>query len=132
MLPALVLSTASLAFIARMTRSCLLEVLGEDYVRTARSKGLREALVIYQHALRNAAVPILVTIGLQLGHAHGGAVLTETIFTWPGIGTYAVSAVENQDYPALMGFAVTFSFLYALVNVVVDVLAYWLNPRVSV
>jgi ABC-type dipeptide/oligopeptide/nickel transport system permease component len=131
-LPALVLSSVSLAFIARMTRSCLLEVLGEDYVRTARAKGLREALVIYKHALRNAAVPILVTVGLQLGTLMGGAVLTETIFTWPGIGTYAVNAVENQDYPALMGFAVTFSFLYALLNVVVDVLTYWLNPRISV
>jgi len=131
-LPALVLSSVSLAFIARMTRSCLLEVLGEDYVRTARAKGLREALVVYKHALRNAAVPILITVGLQLGTLMGGAVLTETIFTWPGIGTYAVNAVENQDYPALMGFAVTFSFLYALLNVVVDVLAYWLNPRISV
>jgi peptide/nickel transport system permease protein len=100
-------------------------------VRTARAKGLRETLVIHKHALRNAAVPIVVTIGLQLGTLMGGAVLTETIFTWPGIGTYAVSAVENQDYPALMGFAVTFSFLYALLNVVVDVLASFLNPRMA-
>jgi peptide/nickel transport system permease protein len=131
-LPALVLSSVSLAFIARMTRSCLLEVLAEDYVRTARAKGIREAVIVYKHALRNGAAPILVTIGLQLGTLMGGAVLTETIFAWPGIGTYAVSAVENQDYPALMGFAVTFSFLYALLNVIVDVLTFRLDPRMSV
>ena len=130
-LPAVVLSSVSLAFVARMTRSCLLEVFGEDYVRTARAKGVRESIVIYKHALRNAAVPILVTIGLQLGTLMGGAVLTETIFTWPGVGIYAVSAVENQDYPALMGFAVTFSFLYALLNLVVDLLTSWINPRIA-
>jgi peptide/nickel transport system permease protein len=130
-LPALVLSSVSLAFIARMTRSCMLEVLNEDYVRTARAKGVREALVVYKHALRNAAVPILVTVGLQMGTLMGGAVLTETIFTWPGVGTYAVTALENQDYPALMGFAMTFSFVYALLNVAVDVLTHWLNPRMA-
>lgn len=131
-LPAVVLSSVSLAFIARMTRSCMLEVLSEDYVRTARAKGLAERGVIGKHALRNASVPVVVTIGLQLGTLMGGAVLTETIFTWPGVGTYAITAVENQDYPALMGFAVAFSLLYAFINVAVDVSTAWLNPRVSV
>jgi peptide/nickel transport system permease protein len=131
LLPALVLSSVSLAFVARMTRSCMLEVMGEDYVRTARAKGLGEPAVVSKHALRNAAVPIVVTIGLQLGTLMGGAVLTETIFTWPGVGTYAITAVENQDYPALMGFAVTFSLLYAFINLVVDLCAEWLNPRIS-
>ena len=130
-LPAVVLSSVSLAFIARMTRSCMLEVLSEDYVRTARAKGMAERGVIGKHALRNASVPIVVTIGLQLGTLMGGAVLTETIFTWPGVGTYAITAVENQDYPALMGFAVAFSLLYAVINVAVDVSTAWLNPRVS-
>lgn len=131
-LPAVVLSSVSLAFIARMTRSCMLEVMGEDYVRTARAKGVAERGVVGKHALRNAAVPVVVTIGLQLGTLMGGAVLTETIFTWPGVGTYAIAAVENQDYPALMGFAVTFSFLYALLNLGVDACTVWLNPRISV
>jgi peptide/nickel transport system permease protein len=131
-LPAVVLSSVSLAFIARMTRSCMLEVLGEDYVRTARAKGVAERGIVGKHALRNAAVPVVVTVGLQLGTLMGGAVLTETIFTWPGAGTYAIAAVENQDYPALMGFAVTFSFLYALINLAVDVCMVWLNPRISI
>lgn len=131
-LPAIVLSSVSLAFIARMTRSCMLEVLSEDYVRTARAKGVAERGVVGKHALRNAAVPVVVTIGLQLGTLMGGAVLTETIFTWPGVGTYAIAAVENQDYPALMGFAVAFSLLYAVINMAVDVSMAWLNPRVSV
>lgn len=128
-LPAVILSSLSLAIVVRMTRACMLEVLHAEYVRTARAKGLSEMVVVLKHTLRNAAVPILTAVGLQTGALMGGAVLTETIFTWPGIGTYALAAVEHQDYPAIMGFAVVFSLLYAVINLVVDVVTMLLNPR---
>lgn len=130
-LPALILSSTSVALITRMTRSCVLDVLREDYVRTARAKGVAERYVLAKHALSNASVPIVTAVGLQMGTLMGGAVLTETIFTWPGVGTYAVTAVENQDYPAIMGFAMMFSMLYALINVVVDISCFLLHPQMT-
>src|SRR5687768_8735495 len=99
-LPASILSVISLAMITRVTRAAMLDILHEDYLRTARAKGVPESRVVLKHALRNASVPILTVVGLQLGQLIGGVVITETIFSWPGLGLYAVTAVENQDYPA--------------------------------
>ena len=129
-LPAAILSVISLAMITRVTRAALLDVLHEDYLRTARAKGLGEARVVLKHALRNAAVPILTIVGLQLGQLIGGVVVTETIFSWPGLGLYAVTAVENQDYPALMAFTLITSAMYVTINVVVDLLYPLLSPQI--
>lgn len=131
LMPMVVLSGFSLALISRTTRSCMLEVLGEDYIRTARSKGLKELKVIYKHALKNAMVPIITVIGIQLGQLMGGVVLTETIFSWPGLGLYAVSAIDNQDYPIIMMWALVFSFSYAVINLLVDLCCHVLNPQLS-
>jgi peptide/nickel transport system permease protein len=128
-LPASILSVISLAMITRVTRAAMLDILHEDYLRTARAKGLAEARVILGHALRNAAVPILTVVGLQLGQLIGGVVITETIFSWPGLGLYAVAAVENQDYPAIMAFTLLSTLAYVVINLGVDLLYPWLNPQ---
>ena len=129
-LPASILSVISLAMITRVTRAAMLDILHEDYLRTARAKGVPESRVVLKHALRNASVPILTVVGLQLGQLIGGVVITETIFSWPGLGLYAVTAVENQDYPALMAFTLVTTVVYVLINLVVDLLYPLLNPQV--
>ncbi len=128
-LPASILSVISLAMITRVTRAAMLDILHEDYLRTARAKGLPEARVILQHALGNAAVPIVTVVGIQLGQLIGGVVVTETIFAWPGLGLYAVTAVENQDYPAILGFTLVSTVAYVTINLVVDLLYPWLSPQ---
>jgi peptide/nickel transport system permease protein len=131
-LPASILSVVSLAMITRVTRAAMLDILHEDYLRTARAKGLAEPVVVLKHALRNASVPILTVLGIQLGQLIGGVVVTETIFSWPGLGLYAVTAVENQDYPAVIAFTLVTTVVYVLINLVVDLLYPVLNPQVRV
>jgi peptide/nickel transport system permease protein len=129
-LPASILSVISLAMITRVTRAAMLDILNEDYLRTARAKGVPEWRVVLKHALRNASVPILTVVGIQLGQLLGGVVITETIFSWPGLGLYAVTAVENQDYPAIMAFTFITTVVYVVINLVVDLLYPLLNPHV--
>ncbi len=131
-LPAIVLSTIPLAVIARQTRSAMLEVLGEDYVRTARAKGLRETRVTGLHAFRNALIPVVTTIGLQVGTLLAGAVLTETIFSWPGVGKWMIDAIGHRDYSVVQGGLLVIAVLVMVVNLVVDVLYALINPRIRV
>ena len=130
-LPAVTLALPSIAMIARMTRSSVLEVLREDYVRTARAKGVREQWVVVKHALRNAFIPILTLIGLQAGQLMGGAVLTETVFSWPGLGRLMVKAIFARDYVLLQGAVLVFALAFVVVNLAVDVAYGALDPRVS-
>ena len=129
-LPTIVLATVPLAIIARQTRSAMLEVLGEDYVRTARAKGLPPARVIGLHALRNALIPVVTVIGLQVGLLFSGAILTETIFSWPGIGKWLVDSIYRRDYPSVQGGIVLIASMVMLVNLVVDLLYGLINPRI--
>lgn len=128
-LPSLVLGTIPFAAIARMTRSSLLEVLREDYVRTAKAKGLAFFQIVFVHALRNALLPVVTVIGLMLGTMLTGAVLTETLFSWPGIGRWLVTSVLARDYPVLQGGVLLIASLIVAVNIAVDLLYTWLNPR---
>jgi peptide/nickel transport system permease protein len=128
-LPALVLATIPLAVVTRMTRSSMLDELGKDYVRTARAKGVRESAVVSRHALRNAAIPILTVTGLQFGALLGGAVLTETTFGWPGIGTYIVTGVREHNSPVVVGGVLLVSTVFVLVNLAVDLLYHAIDPR---
>jgi peptide/nickel transport system permease protein len=130
-LPAVTLALPSIAMIARMTRSSVLEVLREDYVRTARAKGVRERLVVAKHALRNAAIPILTLVGLQAGQLMGGAVLTETVFAWPGLGRLMVKAIFARDYVLLQGAVLIFAMAFVVINLIVDLSYGALDPRVS-
>jgi peptide/nickel transport system permease protein len=130
-LPAVALALPSTAMIARMTRSSVLEVLREDYVRTARAKGVRERWVVTKHALRNAAIPVLTLLGLQAGQLMGGAVLTETVFAWPGLGRLMVKAIFARDYVLLQGAVLLFALAFVLVNLLVDLSYGALDPRVS-
>ncbi|UJQ93980.1 ABC transporter permease subunit [Mariluticola halotolerans] len=129
-LPTIVLGTIPLAVIARQTRSAMLEVLGEDYVRTARAKGLKPRRVIGLHALRNAMIPVITTIGLQMGMLMAGAILTETIFSWPGIGKWMIDSISRRDYPVVQGGLVLVAGLVMLVNLIIDVLYGLINPRI--
>ncbi len=129
-LPSIVLATIPLAVIARQTRSAMLEVLSEDYVRTARAKGLKPNRVIGIHALRNALIPVITTIGLQIGVMMAGAILTETIFSWPGIGKWMVDSVFRRDYPVVQGGLLLIALVVMVVNLVVDLLYGLINPRV--
>jgi dipeptide transport system permease protein len=129
-LPAIVLGTIPLAVIARMTRSSMLEVLREDYVRTARAKGLSPARVVFVHALRNALIPVLTVIGLQVGTLMGGAVLTETIFSWPGIGKWLIDAIGRRDYPVVQNGILLVAVLVIMSNFLVDILYAVANPRI--
>lgn len=131
-LPAITLSTISLAIIARITRSSMLEVLNQDYTRTARSKGLTERVVVLSHALRNALLPIITIIGLQLGTLLSGAVLTETIFSWPGIGKWLYDSIIARDYPIVQSVTLMIALIYIFVNISVDVLYTVVDPRVRV
>ena len=130
-LPTIVLGTIPLATIARMTRSSMLEVLGEDYVRTARAKGLSGARVVVVHALRNALIPVVTVIGLQVGTLLGGAILTEYTFSWPGVGQWLVDAIGRRDYPVVQGGTLLIASLAMLVNLGVDLLYGVLNPRIA-
>nr|MBP7968159.1 ABC transporter permease subunit [Brachymonas sp.] len=129
-LPSVVLATIPLAVIARMTRSSMLEVLREDYVRTARAKGLSPLRVVLVHALRNALIPVLTVIGLQVGTLMGGAVLTETIFSWPGLGKWLIDAISRRDYPVVQNGILLVALLVILTNFVVDMLYGIVNPRI--
>ncbi|MEM9633553.1 MAG: ABC transporter permease subunit [Pseudomonadota bacterium] len=129
-LPSIVLATIPLAVIARQTRSAMLEVLGEDYVRTARAKGLPPRAVIGLHALRNALIPVVTTIGLQVGVLLAGAILTETIFSWPGIGKWLVDSISRRDYLVVQGGLLLIAGIIMLVNLIVDVLYGLINPRI--
>ena len=129
-LPTIVLGTIPLATIARMTRSSMLEVLGEDYIRTARAKGLGTLRVVVVHALRNALIPVVTVIGLQVGTLLGGAILTETIFSWPGIGHWLVESIQRRDYPVLQGGTLLVASLVMVVNLGVDLAYGFLNPRI--
>lgn len=129
-LPSITLASFSVALVARMTRSSMLEVLGQDYVRTARAKGLREPLVVARHALRNAFVPIVTAVGLQFGALLGGAVLTETVFGWPGIGRLLVDSIFARDYPMVQGIVLIFSAMFILTNFLVDLSYVVIDPRI--
>jgi peptide/nickel transport system permease protein len=129
-LPAVTLSTVALAIIARMTRSSLLEVLRQDYVRTARAKGLGEVRVISRHALKNAFIPIVTVIGLNVGSLLGGAILTETIFAWPGVGRLVVDAIFARDYPIVQGAVLVIALVFVVVNLLVDLSYAYLDPRI--
>lgn len=131
-LPVITLGTSAAASITRMTRATMLEAIHEDYVRTARAKGLNERRVIYRHALRNALLPVVTIIGLQFGNLMAGAVITETIFAWPGIGRLAVDAIRTRDYPVVQGVVMTFALSYVLINLIVDLLYAYLDPRLRV
>jgi peptide/nickel transport system permease protein len=129
-MPALALGTIPMAVIMRMTRSSMLEVMNEDYVRTARAKGVAPWRVVFKHALRNAMLPTITVIGLQAGLLMGGAIITETIFSWPGIGLYAYQSVGSRDYPSIQGVVLYGALLFVLINLLVDVLYAVLDPRV--
>jgi len=129
-LPIVALSLHSAAVKARITRSSMLEVLGQEYLRTARAKGLRERLVILRHALKNALIPVTTIVGLQFGALLGGAFIIENIFGWPGVGRLAVQAIFNRDFPVVQGTVLLVAVAYLLSNLVVDVLYAWLDPRI--
>jgi len=129
-LPGLVLASSIMGLVTRVTRSSMLEVLSQDYTRTARAKGLRETRVVARHALRNALIPTVTILGLAYGGLLSGAVMTETIFNWPGIGRYAFQAVVTNDFPAIMGITFVIGIMYVIVNLVVDLLYGWLDPRI--
>ncbi len=131
-LPAFTLATIPMAIIARMTRSSMLEVMSRDYIRTARAKGLSFATVVLKHALKNAFLPIVTVIGLNFGLLLGGAVLTETIFSWPGLGRYVVDSLLARDYPAVQGCILFFAVTMVLVNLAVDILYFYLDPRLRI
>lgn len=130
-LPAITLGTIPLAIIARITRSALLETLSQDYIRTARAKGVPKYLVIWQHALKNAFLPIITTIGLQFGTLLGGAILTETIFSWPGIGSWIYEGILARDYPVVQGGVVFVSVAFVLINLLVDISYAFFDPRIE-
>jgi dipeptide transport system permease protein len=129
-LPTIVLATIPMAVIARQARSAMLEVLGEDYVRTARAKGMSPLRIVGLHALRNALIPIVTTVGLQVGTLLGGAILTETIFSWPGIGKAMVDSISRRDYPSVQGGLLIIAAIVMIVNVIVDLLYGYINPRI--
>ncbi|WP_221074388.1 ABC transporter permease subunit [Agarivorans aestuarii] len=129
-LPSIVLGTIPMAVIARMTRSSMLEVLGEDYIRTARSKGMAPMRVIVVHALRNALIPVITVIGLQVGILLSGAILTETIFAWPGIGKWLIESIGRRDYPVVQGGILIVATIIIVVNLIVDILYGVVNPRI--
>jgi peptide/nickel transport system permease protein len=121
-----------MAIIARLTRSSMLEVLGQDYLRTARAKGVPERLVIVVHACKNALLPVLTALGISIGHLLGGAVMVETIFGWPGLGKYTVDAIFLRDYPVIQGVVLYMTIIVLLVNLAVDLAYRWLDPRLRV
>ncbi|MCA9838908.1 MAG: ABC transporter permease [Trueperaceae bacterium] len=129
-LPAFTLGTALAAILTRLTRNAMLDVLAEDYVRTAKAKGLKERIVLYKHALRNAIIPVLTTAGLQFGGLLGGAVIIETIFSWPGLGLLSINAIRQRDLPMIQGSVLVFALCFMLVTLLVDVLYSAIDPRI--
>jgi len=129
-LPGLVLASSVMGIVTRVTRSSMLEVLSQDYTRTARAKGVHEARVVARHALRNALIPTVTVLGLAYGGLLSGAVMTETIFAWPGLGRYAFQSVVTNDFPAIMGVTFVIGIMYVLVNLMVDLLYGWLDPQI--
>lgn len=129
-LPAVTLGTGLAAILSRMVRSSMLEVLGEDYIRTARAKGLRPHRILLQHGLRNALLPVITLIGLQLGALLAGAVITETVFSWPGIGLLTIEAIQSRDYPLVQAGVLLISLVYVLVNLLTDIAYAWIDPRI--
>lgn len=130
-LPGIALGTIPMAIIARMTRSSMLEVLRSDYIRTAKSKGAHQFLVIYKHGLRNAVIPVLTVVGLQTGSLLGGAILTETIFAWPGLGRYIYEAILFRDYPVIQSGILVVAFIFVIINLIVDLLYSYVDPRIN-
>jgi peptide/nickel transport system permease protein len=129
-LPAVALSTIPTAFIARITRSAMLDILGQDYVRTARAKGLGETVVVARHALKNAMLPVVTVIGLQTGFLLAGAILTETVFAWPGMGRWIVNAIVARNFPVVQAGVLVFALIFVFINLVVDISYAWLDPRI--
>jgi peptide/nickel transport system permease protein len=129
-LPALALSTVPMAIIARMTRGAMIEVLHQDYVRTARAKGMRDGRVVISHGLRNALLPVVTIVGLQVGTLLSGAILTETIFSWPGIGRWVYESIQLRDYPVVQSMTLLIAVVFVIANLVVDLSYAWLDPRV--
>ncbi len=129
-MPAFSLATVSLALVVRVTRSSMLDVLSEDYIRTARAKGVRERKVVYTHALKNALIPVVTVVGLQLAKLMGGAILTETVFSWPGIGRLLVTSISFRDYPVVQGVVFFVAFAFILINIIVDLFYAYLDPRI--
>ncbi|SDZ08663.1 peptide/nickel transport system permease protein [Proteiniborus ethanoligenes] len=130
-LPALTLGTSAAAIITRMTRSSMLEVIRQDYIRTARAKGVLEKKVINRHALKNALIPVVTIVGLQFGSLLGGAVLTETVFSWPGVGRFMVEAIRSKDTPTVLGSVIFISVTFSIVNLFVDILYAFIDPRIK-
>lgn len=130
-LPAFTLGVGNLASLTRLTRSSMLEVLRQDYIKTARSKGLKEWRVVYEHALRNAALPIWTVVGIQFAYMLAGAVITETIFAWPGLGYLTYTAITQRDFPTIQGALLVIGTIFVLVNLIVDVIYAWLDPRIQ-
>ncbi|MFC4355677.1 ABC transporter permease [Chryseomicrobium palamuruense] len=130
-LPGAALATIPMAIIARMTRSSMLEVMRSDYIRTARAKGQKMFWVVYKHALKNAVIPVLTVIGLQMGLLLGGAILTETIFSWPGIGRYVYEAIQFRDYPVIQSGILIIAFIFVMINLIVDILYGLIDPRIK-
>jgi peptide/nickel transport system permease protein len=129
-LPAVTMGLSLAAILTRMVRVAMLEELGQDYIRTARAKGLTEYAVVYRHALRNALIPVITVVGLQFGALLGGAIVTETIFSWPGLGRLTVSAISNRDYALVQGCILSIGLTYVLVNLMTDLAYRWANPRI--
>lgn len=129
-MPGFTLATFNMALIARLTRSSVLEILGQPYIRTARAKGLKERVVLARHVLRNSLLPVVTVLGLQVGTLLGGAVITETVFAWPGIGTLAVGAIYNRDYPLVQGTVLIAATVFVLINIVIDFVYLFLDPRI--
>ena len=130
-LPGIALGTIPLAIVVRMTRSAMLEVLGQDYVRTAKAKGLRPHLVVNKHALRNALLPVVTVVGLSFGSLLSGAILTETVFSWPGIGRWIYDAISSRDYPIIQGGVLFVAFIFVMVNLIVDLSYALIDPRIQ-
>jgi peptide/nickel transport system permease protein len=130
LLPSLALSTVPMAIVARMTRGAMIEVLHQDYVRTARAKGLRDRIVVVSHAFRNALLPVVTIVGLQVGTLLSGAILTETIFSWPGIGRWVYESIQFRDYPVVQSMTLVIAVIFVLANLLVDLSYAWLDPRV--
>ncbi|HAA75760.1 TPA: peptide ABC transporter permease, partial [Candidatus Latescibacteria bacterium] len=130
-LPGITLGTVPAAVIVRMTRSSVLEVIQEDYIRTAWAKGLSERIVIVRHALRNASIPVVTVVSLQFGYLLGGAVITETIFAWPGVGRWLLLAVHARDFPVIQGGVLVVAVTFVMINLMADIVYAWLDPRIS-
>jgi peptide/nickel transport system permease protein len=130
-LPALALGMYSMAIITRMTRSTMLDTLGQDYIRTARSKGISETKVIGKHALRNSLIPVTTVIGLQFGALLGGALLTESVFSWPGIGKFTVDCIMKSDFPVVQGIVLLVAVIFVSINLIADLLYAFLDPRIK-